>query len=109
MITKLCRVPRCNNRVHHQSPSGVCSMHTHAAGVCRCSQCRKRASDQKYSGPHHHSNLRSMPPQPAGEQVDPRTVWPNPITASIEALCAPISALRTAPRSHTEGQRGGDR
>lgn len=41
MAGETCAFPGCNATLKHDNTSGVCSVHVHAKGACRCKTCRR--------------------------------------------------------------------
>jgi hypothetical protein len=43
----ICAAPGCNAKLKRGNVSGVCQLHNHAKGVCRCTNCTRLAERAK--------------------------------------------------------------
>ena len=38
-MTRACRFPNCDAVLHPKNVSGLCTLHNHTRGLCRCAKC----------------------------------------------------------------------
>lgn len=81
---KTCRYPGCTTPLYDRNTAGVCREHLHLRGHCECGQCMPG----KEKPPPRR---QKMEPEVI-EQEEQALLVPDPDVATIEELCAPLSA-----------------